>query len=75
MIQISGTYLTDTPVCELVASGMMPGAGLTLGGLVSPRRVSTLDNVFNYGYVRSFPKSSKTSKILCKITINIWFAQ
>lgn len=47
MIQISGTYLTDTPVCELVASGMMPGASLTLGGLISPHRVATLDNVFN----------------------------
>lgn len=67
MIQISGTYLTDTPVCELVASGMMPGAGLTLGGLVSPRRVPTLDNVFNYGYVRSFPKVQKLPKSCAKL--------
>ena len=40
-----GTYLTDTPVFELFASGMVSGASLTLGGFASPLRVSTLDNV------------------------------
>ena len=39
------TFLTDTPVCELLASGRVSGVTLTLGGLVWPLPVFTLDNV------------------------------
>ena len=39
-----GSYLTDTPVCELLASGMASTVWLTLGGIGSPPWGTTLDN-------------------------------
>ena len=47
----SGTYLTDTPVFVLIASGKTSGANPMFEGIVSPRRVCTLDNVLTWDVV------------------------
>lgn len=54
------TYFTDTPVFEFLASGKASEINLVLGGLSSPRRVLTLDNVDISHLKRCFRHNKQT---------------